>query len=403
MHTNSIKDFNKLQLQILQLSQGTSFSELLKLILESTIIAERDIFLEKIENIDNKWNGYYQRYFKAIHGKLEINVARDRLGIFKPLILEISKVEHEKYHQLIVELYSKWLTHSDIQKMMKSIYWCEISSGQISMISNKVLDDLKIWQNRSLKDEYIALFIDTTYVKVKRDWSYSAEWFTILLWWKYDGSREILGIYSTPTESATARKNILIDIKNRWVIKPILIASDGLTWFSDAVSSVYPEALHQRCIVHLKRNILSIIKRKHKTEVMDDLRDIFDPHTEINKTSRLLKLNIFIKKRWTIYPALEKIFTTEKNELYFAFLSLPRQLWSMLYTTNRIERFNKAIKKKIKIRNWLPCISAVKKLIFYTVLEYQSGVYKCKISQVAVCRAELYEIRTSRYWESPWI
>ena len=69
----------------------------------------------------------------------------------------------------------------------------------------------------------------------------------------------------------------------------------------------------------------------------------------------------------------------------------------MIYTTNRIERFNNTVRRKIKIRRWLPDENAVYKLIFASILEQQNWAYSYKIAQISQTKEKLEKMLEKIY------
>ena len=72
---------------------------------------------------------------------------------------------------------------------------------------------------------------------------------------KINLKKEISGIYSIPNESAHDWKKVLLDLKQKNE-KTMLFISDNLTGINNAINEIYPKSRLQKCIVHLKRNIL---------------------------------------------------------------------------------------------------------------------------------------------------
>lgn len=60
-----------------------------------------------------------------------------------------------------------------------------------------------------------------------------------------------------------------------------MIASvDGLTGFSDAIKTVFPNTEIQRCVVHQIRNTLGYVSYKHRKEFARDLKNVYTALTE---------------------------------------------------------------------------------------------------------------------------
>nr|WP_262885639.1 transposase [Tenacibaculum maritimum] len=78
-----------------------------------------------------------------------------------------------------------------------------------------------------------------------------------------DCAREVIDIVNTPSESASGWKEVLTSIKQRGLQK---IELDTI------IPLVFKNAAHQKCVVHLKRNILNRVASKHKEQVAEDLK-----------------------------------------------------------------------------------------------------------------------------------
>ena len=395
----STKDINEILIKL----QGEIFAQnynttegILQVMIELIMKKERNYFLSNQSN--NKGNGFYKRFLKTLQGKIQIKVPRDRNNLFNPFILEIMKKEEKQYCELIKELYFKGMTHKEIQWLIKKIYGDNVSSWYISHMTNKLYKDFKVWQKRKLKDEYSILQIDTIYQKIKRWNKYESEGFTAILWVKYDWTREILGIYSTPVESIEWWKDILLNLKERWLKSPLLIISDWIKYFENKVEEVYPKARFQKCIVHKKRNILNRVRSSDKEEIAIDLKNVFKiKDINDNKQKAINRLEDFIKKRWKKYPFIKNSFNKNETIYYFTYLEFPYKIRSKIYTTNWLERFNKSVRKKFKIRDSLPNEKTAMKLIYFTILEQNKWVYNYSIGVLKDARYELEQMLEKIY------
>jgi transposase-like protein len=122
-------------------------------------------------------------------------VPRDRLGLFKPMFLELIKEEDAKINELIFQLYVKGLTTKDISAIMEQIYDKRISSAQVSIITNNFEKEMRVWLEKPLEEKYYAMYIDVLRIPVRRD-TVSKEAFYIILGLRRDLRREIIGIYN---------------------------------------------------------------------------------------------------------------------------------------------------------------------------------------------------------------
>jgi transposase-like protein len=104
---------------------------------------------------------------------------------------------------------------------------------------------------------------------------------------------------------------VLTELQNRGV-KDILIACvDGLKGFPDAITTVYPQAQIQLCIVHMVCNSMKYVLWKDYKLVTADLKRIYQSVTE---DEALMALDEF-SERWDVkYPVS---YSSLKNVLLF--------------------------------------------------------------------------------------
>lgn len=68
---------------------------------------------------------------------------------------------------MIISLYAGGMTVRDIQHHMITAMGVDISHETISAITDDVLDEVMIWQNRQLDDFYPVIFLDALRIKVR--------------------------------------------------------------------------------------------------------------------------------------------------------------------------------------------------------------------------------------------
>ncbi len=98
----------------------------MEIALNSLMKAERSTYLESAK-IGNKANGYRAVNGLGIGDSLSLQVPRDRLGQFKPWLLNVMKDQSESLNELCYELYAKGLTTRDIESITQSIYGQHLS------------------------------------------------------------------------------------------------------------------------------------------------------------------------------------------------------------------------------------------------------------------------------------
>ena len=107
----------------------------------------------------NSRNGYSSKKVKTSFGESEIQVPRDREASFNPMIVPKRQNMVDGLENVIVSLYAKGMSVSDIEEEMREIYEIELSTSAISIITNKVNQAAQEWQNRPLDPVYLIVWM----------------------------------------------------------------------------------------------------------------------------------------------------------------------------------------------------------------------------------------------------
>ena len=370
------EQISELMLNIANSENGTNL--LMQLTLNAFMKSERH--LHQQENPDAYANGYRDRKARGFGKEMVLKVPRTRDGGFYPVLLNVLRDEDEEHRKLIFSLYRRGLTTEQVSDVYEEIYGKDYSKQQISYLMKDSREDVSIWLNRKLDAHYSVLYIDVTFVHTRRDKSVSKEGYFTILGIKEDGSREVLSVVNHPTEGATLWQQELDSLKDRGVQSVGLIVSDGLTGIENAVAKSFPNAQHQLCIVHMKRNILAVFPRTKRLEIGKELLEIFAVETKtITSVEAFEKLCNFVEKHKKSYPSL-KSFSNERNAAYFTYLNYPISIQRMIYSTNWIERLNRDYKRVLKMRGAMPSAESVLFLMGSVAMEKEYKSYKYPVS-----------------------
>ncbi|BFT94893.1 MAG: IS256 family transposase [Minisyncoccus archaeiphilus] len=365
---------------------NTLIPDILTEVIETLLEIERDVFLGSDERI-NKKNGYYSRMAKTLSGVIELSIPRDRIGVFKPLILQVIKREKGYLDELALSLYTKGMSNRDINDVLKKAYGIKTSPQYVSDISSRYSKLKEDWDNRKLDSNYYVIYIDAIHMNIRRSGSVENEAVYVAMGLKLDFTKEILGIYSIPEESADGWRSVLQDLKKRGVKQIISFTADGLTGLDTVIKEEYPNSLFQRCIVHLMRNIYKKVRVSDRTEIIQDMKNVFNV-TDKNDTviEGMKRFDEFREKWKKSYPSIDKM---EDNEHYFTYLLMPFQIRKLMYTSNPIERLNKEFRKVIKNKNSFPNPASALMLIWLKALEVMDRRYRYQVNSLLCIKEEL--------------
>lgn len=347
----------------------TFFSAMHKRAVEHMLEAELDAHLdnekhEKTTN-GNYRNGYGTKKIKTTFGEQEIKVPRDREASFNPVLVPKRGTIVDGVENIIISLYSKGMSVSDIEEQIRDIYNFQVSTSTISRITNAVSSEVIAWQNRPLEDLYLIVWMDGIVFKVREDSKVIHKTIYLAIGLKRDGKKEVLGMWLGKNETSSFWMSVLTDMKARGVKDILITATDNLNGFTQTIRTVFPESQTQICIVHQIRNSCKYVVHKDRREFTADMKNIY---AAPNKQAAEHALKDFDKKWGTKYGYAIKSWYANWDELtvYFDF---PLEIRKIIYTTNLIENLNGKIRKYTKNKMSFPTDDAVLKSVYLALRE----------------------------------
>jgi len=248
-------------------------NEVMEMILESMMKAERNVFLEGREG--NKANGFRRGKTYGNGRILEFRIPRDRRSEFQPVILTMLRNQEEECERLIGSLYAKGLTTSQVSEIFEELYGEHYSKATISRMLDGIREEVAEWIKRPLEAYYPIILVDAVHVKVRREDHVSTEAFYVVVGVTQERHRDVLAIMNLPQESANGWGQLFTELRDRGVRGMGLMIADGLKGLDMALSANFPGTPLQRCVTHLKRNQFAKVKTYHRVELADDLRNVF--------------------------------------------------------------------------------------------------------------------------------
>jgi putative transposase len=314
---------------------------------------------------ENVRNGHGKKALRNRFGEMEIRVPRDRQSTFEPALVPKRKNIADGVENIIISLYAKGMSVSDIEQQVRDIYDFDISTSAISRITERVTQDAVIWQNRPLESVYCVVWMDGIVFKVRENSRVIDKTLYIAIGLRTDGKKEVLGIWLGKNESASFWMSVLTDLKARGVQDILITATDNLKGFTEAIGNVFPESTKQICIVHQIRNACRFVAWKDRKAFTADMKDIY---TAPNRQAALAALEQLEIKWGHKYAYAIRSWRSNWEELT-AFLDFPMEIRKIIYTTNIIENLNGKIRKYTKNKLSFPTDEAVMKSVFLAVLE----------------------------------
>ena len=315
-------------------------------------------------NGGNSRNGTRAKTVLTEVGPVDLDVPRDRDASFEPKIVRKRQRRLTGMDDLVISLVAKGLTTGEVQAHLAEVDGSEVSRQTISTITDRVLDGLAAWQSRPLDAVYPVIFIDAIQVKI-RDGQVANRPIYVALGVSVDGERDILGLWAGDGGAgAKSWLHVLTEIKNRGVADACIVVCDGLAGLPDAISAVWPQALTQRCIVHLLRNSFRYASRRDWAAIARDLRPVYTAPTE---AAALDGLAAFAAAWEARYPAIIKLWEHAWAE-FVPFLAFDLEIRTVIATTNAIESLNARFRRSVKTRGHFPNEQAALKHLYLTIV-----------------------------------
>ena len=112
-----------------------------------------------------------------------------------------------------------------------------------------------------------------------------------------------------------------------------------------SIENHFPEAWRQRCVRHKVENVLECVAAEDETMVREDLDKIFYNATSLEQAK--LAVNEFKRRYRNIYPSAIECLERDLAQC-LTFYMFPQSHWRRIRTSNRLERMNLEIRRRLK-------------------------------------------------------
>jgi putative transposase len=252
--------------------------DLIRALMEKLMLEERELYLE---SHPTKGNGYYTRDLLTQYGVLtDLRVPRVRQGDFHPKLIPYRRRISLELSEAILALYASGASTRDISRFLESVYGAFYSPQSISRLTQVVEEEVKEWKSRPLSQAYYAIYLDCTFLAVRRGKA-AKEPVYVALGIRPDGRREVLGfwLFGAEGESSHNWKSILRELWDRGVREVKVFISDDLPGIEDAVREIFPGAKWQLCVLHMVRDSLAKVRKADREALARDLKAVYGADT----------------------------------------------------------------------------------------------------------------------------
>jgi len=254
-----------------------------------------------------------------------------RSSILPPYLRRTKSIE-----ELLPWLYLKGISTGDFSEALTALLGPDapgLSASTISRLKEVWSEELKEWQQRSLKGrEYVYFWVDGIHFGARME--DASQCMLVVIGATKHGTKELLTIVDGYRESEQSWLEALSDLKRRGLkTAPKLAVGDGGLGFWKALPQVFGETRWQRCWMHKTGNVLDKLPKGIQARAKDILHQIWMAET---KEAAEKAFDHFIQSYEAKYPKATECLAKDRDVL-LTFYDFPAEHWLHLRTTNPIE------------------------------------------------------------------
>jgi putative transposase len=337
--------------KFLELNFTESLKQMIRLTVKTMVKEEMEFLREGLEE-KMYFNGHYQRQMLSSFGKVaDIPIPRFRQGFGSHALqsLNVFDKEQDKFMKLIEQMHLLGISQRKIKSLAQTCFGINLSLKRVGEINKELAQKEECNINsQAIADEFEYLLLDGIWEKTKGyGWDSNKSVLLCALGIRADGTRKIIGFSFARREDNQTWGEFVGQLKQRGLTgkKLQLVIIDDTAAIKNAVERYYPATPIQGCIAHKARNVLAKTKFKHKKEMADDLRTIWNAQ---DKKQALANAKTVCKKWYLVQP--EAVNSLKFNlEYCLTFFDFPKDLWQKIRTTNILEREFREVRRRIKV------------------------------------------------------
>ncbi len=157
---------------------------------------------------------------------------------------------------VIQEAYIQGISTRSVDDLVKALGMEGISKSQVSRMCGEIDERVHAFLDRPIEGDWPYVWLDATYVKVRRDHQIVSVAVIVAVGVNTDGRREVLGMTTGHSEAEPFWVEFLRSLARRGLRGTKLVISDAHEGLKAAITKIL-SATWQRCRVHFMRNAMA--------------------------------------------------------------------------------------------------------------------------------------------------
>lgn len=313
--------------------------------------------------------GYRYRDLQTWGGRLyQVKVPKGEKG-YKFKLLQPWARHVEKFGEAVYRAFLYGMSDRKVVKFFEGLYGKGIlSPAGVSVIYQNLSRDVEKWHTRPLEDRYRFLYLDGMWQSV-RGCRKNQRVALAAMGIRHDGVKELIDFRMETGESAAAWGRFMQSLFERGLTGKNLelIAHDGCAGLMDGLRWVWPGVKTQQCSVHALRELGEAIRARHvRCKVLREASRIYKAK---NRHQAQHRASVLAARWGRCEPRAIRNFMV-KLDRTLTFMDFPRDLWSLLKSTNPLERHFREWKRRLRAAGAWPNVYSCDRILYALTREF---------------------------------